>query len=345
TFITAGDIPDETDPVVGAVNGIVKSDGLGNISAAIAETDYSSPSHNHNSDYDAIGSASSAVNTHETTYNHANIHAPNSDAETVTSIGALINGATAKTTPVDTDSIGLSDSAAGNILKKVTWANIKATLKSYFDAIYSTFSGSYGDLTNIPTTFTPSSHGNESHTSTFITSSGVTFENLNANGDVGTGSIQVSKGDHSHAGVYEPVISPKNTAFNKNFGTALGTVCQGNDSRLSDTRTPTDATVSYAKIANDLKSSAVISTSNIDWSTAGVFTKTLTGATTFTFSNLQLNKVITAVLTGDYTITFPSYVKVISGEYDGTVDNYIQFHCTNAGSGTEQVWCVISQAV
>ena len=31
----------------------------------------------------------------------------------------------------------------------------------------------------------------------------------------------------------------KNTAFNRNFGTTSGTVCQGNDSRLSDARTPT----------------------------------------------------------------------------------------------------------
>ena len=43
---------------------------------------------------------------------------------------------------------------------------------------------------------------------------------------------------HNHAGVYEPVFT-KNTAFNKNFGTAAGTVCQGNDSRLSDARIPT----------------------------------------------------------------------------------------------------------
>lgn len=31
----------------------------------------------------------------------------------------------------------------------------------------------------------------------------------------------------------------KNTAFNKNFGTTAGTVCQGNDIRLSNARTPT----------------------------------------------------------------------------------------------------------
>jgi len=135
----------------------------------------------------------------------------------------------------------------------------------------------------------------------------------------------------------------KNGAFNKNFGTATNTVTEGNDSRLTDNRTPTDNSTTYAKIATDLKSSAAISAANIDWSSAGVFTKTLTAAITFTFSNLQLNKVITVVLTGDFTVTLPAYVKVVSGIYDGTVSNYIQFHCTNAGSTTEQVWCVISQ--
>lgn len=36
----------------------------------------------------------------------------------------------------------------------------------------------------------------------------------------------------------EPKIVTKGTAFNKDFGTAAGTVCQGNDGRLSDARTP-----------------------------------------------------------------------------------------------------------
>ena len=35
----------------------------------------------------------------------------------------------------------------------------------------------------------------------------------------------------------EPAFS-KNTAFNKNFGTSIDTVCVGNDVRLSDARTP-----------------------------------------------------------------------------------------------------------
>jgi hypothetical protein len=56
--------------------------------------------------------------------------------ESTTTMGALINGATEKTTPVDADMVGLMDSAASNILKKLSWLNIKATLKTYFDTLY-----------------------------------------------------------------------------------------------------------------------------------------------------------------------------------------------------------------
>ena len=99
-------------------------------------------------------------------------------------------------------------------------------------------------------------------------------------------------------------------------------------------------TITYAKIDDDLKSSAVISATDIDWSSAGVFTKTLSGNIIFTFSNLQLNKVITVILTGDYVITWPAYMDadhLISGEYDGTTTNYIQIHCTD----TNEVWWTI----
>lgn len=51
-------------------------------------------------------------------------------------VEAIINAATGKTTPVDADLLGLVDSAASNVLKKLTWANVKATLKTYFDTLY-----------------------------------------------------------------------------------------------------------------------------------------------------------------------------------------------------------------
>jgi len=47
-----------------------------------------------------------------------------------------INSATAKTTPVDGDLFGIVDSAALNVLKKLSWLNVKATLKTYFDTLY-----------------------------------------------------------------------------------------------------------------------------------------------------------------------------------------------------------------
>lgn len=50
-----------------------------------------------------------------------------------------IHGADAKTTPVDADTVGLIDSEeVTNTLKKLSWANIKATLKTYFDTLYAT---------------------------------------------------------------------------------------------------------------------------------------------------------------------------------------------------------------
>jgi hypothetical protein len=52
-----------------------------------------------------------------------------------------IDAASTKSTPVDPDTWGLIDSAAGNVLKKITWANLKAALKTYFDTLYSPLSG------------------------------------------------------------------------------------------------------------------------------------------------------------------------------------------------------------
>ena len=47
----------------------------------------------------------------------------------------------------------------------------------------------------------------------------------------------------------EPVFS-KNTGFNKNFGSTTGTVCEGNDSRLSDARTPVSHNHAISNVIN-----------------------------------------------------------------------------------------------
>lgn len=68
-------------------------------------------------------------------------------AETTTTIGALIGGA-ADATPNDTDFVATSLTAAG-ILKKITWTNVKAFLKTYFDTLYLGLAGGTltGDIT------------------------------------------------------------------------------------------------------------------------------------------------------------------------------------------------------
>ena len=54
----------------------------------------------------------------------------------ITVIAPGTHAATSKATPVDADEIPLVDSAASNVLKRLTWANLKATIKTYFDTLY-----------------------------------------------------------------------------------------------------------------------------------------------------------------------------------------------------------------
>ena len=56
---------------------------------------------------------------------------------TAANVHTFVDSLTAMTTPVDADRMIIVDNSA-SLAKKITWANIKATLKSYFDAIYAT---------------------------------------------------------------------------------------------------------------------------------------------------------------------------------------------------------------
>jgi len=90
-------------------------------------------------------------------------------------VGSSIHGSTAKTTPVDADTVPLIDSAASNVLKKLSWANIKATLKTYFDTLYygSGASPTFGVITYTQSTATPVSLGNLGATEAVNWASGV----------------------------------------------------------------------------------------------------------------------------------------------------------------------------
>lgn len=54
------------------------------------------------------------------------------------SVASETHAASSKATPVDADEIPTADSESSFAIKKLTWANIKATIKSYFDTLYQT---------------------------------------------------------------------------------------------------------------------------------------------------------------------------------------------------------------
>jgi len=98
-----------------------------------------------------------------------------------------------------------------------------------------------------------------------------------------------------------------------------------------------DDSITYAKLGSEFTTSAALAT-DVDFSTAQVFTKTLTGATTLTFSNTAIGMVKDLVITGDFALTLPAG-STVAGTYNGTVSNLIQVVVTGAG----QYWYSISQ--
>lgn len=97
----------------------------------------------------AAGSATNSANSATASANSATASAgsataaANSATQAAASaasidVAAYTHAAASKATPVDVDELPISDSAASWGLKKLTWANIKIALKTYFDALYAT---------------------------------------------------------------------------------------------------------------------------------------------------------------------------------------------------------------
>jgi hypothetical protein len=98
-----------------------------------------------------------------------------------------------------------------------------------------------------------------------------------------------------------------------------------------------DDSITYAKLGTEFTTSAALAT-NVDFATAQVFTKTLTGDTTLTFSNTEIGMVKDLVITGAFVLTLPAG-STVAGTYNGAVLNLIQIVVT----GATQYWFSISQ--
>jgi len=97
------------------------------------------------------------------------------DVTDAVNVASSIHSVASKATPVNDDEMGLIDSAAANALKKLTWTNLKATLKTYFDTLYNNYSHpssrqctsgtwAWDSISGKPSTYPPSSHSHDKHT-------------------------------------------------------------------------------------------------------------------------------------------------------------------------------------
>jgi len=134
------------------------------------------------------------------------------------------------------------------------------------------------------------------------------------------------------------------------IGQELKLKVSNSDSRLSDTRTPTDSSVSYAKVATDLTGRVTGNTGAWNFNAAGIIDAAFSsGATTVLFSNLKQNKVLKVklVITNSATFTLPAYCTILDGSADASGTDgtyYLYFDCWEDASGSEEVLVTISKA-
>jgi hypothetical protein len=140
---------------------------------------------------------------------------------TAASVGVLVDSLTAKANPVDADQLGLMDSAASNILKKLSWANIKATLKTYFDTLY------------------PAGSGTSTGTNTGDNATNTQYSGFAASKE--------------NTGVAASAVSTHSVLTTGIHGAGANSLIYSDDSRLTDPRTPTahnqaESTVTFTDI-------------------------------------------------------------------------------------------------
>ena len=96
------------------------------------------------------------------------------------------------------------------------------------------------------------------------------------------------------------------------------------------------SSVTLGMLGASFKSIVALSGTEVNWANGQVFTKTLSGNTTLSFTGVETGMQINLVISGNYTLTLPTSVKELDGAstYDGSGEHLISIVSTNGS--TEQ---------
>lgn len=130
--------------------------------------------------------------------------AAGSASVTEAAVAAVNAAATAKDTPIDADSAVIVDSAASNGMKRVTWARVKAVLKTYFDSVYSVLALGETSATAYPGDRGKAAYDHSQGTGSPHTAAGVGAE---ASGAVSSHAGKTDGTAHGDSGVADPAVS------------------------------------------------------------------------------------------------------------------------------------------
>jgi hypothetical protein len=126
------------------------------------------------------------------------------DTLTASNTHTFVDTLTAMTTPVDLDRMIVVDNSV-SLAKKITWANIKATLKTYFDTIYTTTSAVATQITTALTSYA---------TTAYVTSALASFKTTNFLDFTSSGQTQLDAKATKVMGAYSFRVNNTNASAN-----------------------------------------------------------------------------------------------------------------------------------
>ena len=151
----------------------------------------------------------------------------------------------------------------------------------------------------------------------------ITYENLNSNGDVGTGTTQVAAGDHLHTSVYEPADS----TILKDAD--IGVTVQGYDADTAKTDVANlwTAHQTFQEISETVYA---LTGTGIDTGNGTIQIKTLGANTTFTDALTSGQSVkLTLSNSGSYTVTWPTITWISATEAAGSAPTVSSSYATH----------------